>query len=257
MPVGPDDALAVLRQDPATTGIFTDFDGTLAEIVDDPSAATPVPGATDVLGALARHHAVVAVISGRPVSFLARHLPSSVLAVGLYGLEVRRAGRVEVEPEAERWRAVVDDAARTCEAEGRAGLTVEPKGLSLTLHFRQHPELADEVASLARRVGARTGLVVGAARRSVELHPPVAADKGTALHGLAEGLGAACFLGDDRGDLTAFRALDELAAEGTRTIRVAVASDEAPAELLAAADLTVAGPSAAVDLLRTLLPTGS
>lgn len=256
MPARSDDPLSPLRAVPAATGIFTDFDGTLAPIVEDPAAAAPVPGAAPLLGELARQYSVVAVISGRPVSFLARHLPPSVLAVGLYGLEVRRRGEVVVDPDAERWRSVVAQAAAESEAAGLDGLTVEPKGLSLTLHFRQHPELADPVADLARRVAATTGLVERGARRSVELHPPVEADKGTALRALAERLEAACFLGDDRGDLTAFRALDELAAEGLRTVRVAVGSHEAPAELLSAADVTVDGPAAAVDLLRTLLPAG-
>ncbi len=251
-----DDPLAALREDPAATGIFTDFDGTLAPIVDDPAAAAPVPGAPELLDRLTRHYAVVAAISGRPVSFLAERLPPSVLAVGLYGLEVRRAGRIEVDPDAERWRSVVADAATRAEADGPAGMAVEPKGLSLTLHYRQHPELGDRVADLARRIAEGTGLLVGDARRSVELHPPVAADKGTALRDLATGLGAACFLGDDRGDLTAFRALDDLAADGLRAVKVAVGSDEAPAELLDAADVTVAGPAAAVELLRTLLPVG-
>ena len=256
VPARPDDPMSALRTDPSATGIFTDFDGTLAPIVADPASAAPVPGAAELLGDLARHYAVVAVISGRPVSFLARHLPPSVLAVGLYGLEVRRRGEVVVDPDSERWRAVVAEAAAECEAAGLDGLTVEPKGLSLTLHLRGHPELADPVAALSRRVAAATGLVARAARRSVELHPPVEADKGTALLGLADGLDAACFLGDDRGDLTAFRALDELAAKGRRTVRVAVGSDEAPVELLSAADVTVDGPPAAVGLLRTLLPVG-
>ncbi len=93
------------------------------------------------------------------------------------------------------------------------------------------------------------------ARRSLELHPPVDADKGTAISALADGLEAVCYLGDDRGDLAAFAALDQLAGRGVATVRVAVRSDEAPPELLAAADVVVEGPPGALALLRTLLPT--
>ena len=92
---------------------------------------------------------------------------------------------------------------------------------------------------------------------SVELHPPIEADKGTALAALARtvpGLGAACFLGDDRGDLTAFDALDRLAVEGVVGVRIAVNSQEAPEELLARADLVVDGPLGALGALRALLP---
>lgn len=250
-----DDPLSGLRRDPSSTGIFTDFDGTLSPIVADPATAVPVPGAAELLGELAESYAVVAVISGRPVSFLAAHLPSSVLAVGLYGLEVRRDGVISVDSKAERWRSVVADAATRSEAASLPGMTVEPKGLSLTLHHRAAPELEARVNALAFEVAAETGLEVRAARRSVELHPPVAADKGTALCALASGLGAVCYLGDDRGDLPAFRALDELADDGVATVKVAVRSDEAPTELLIAADLTVEDPPDAARLLRTLLPS--
>lgn len=249
-----DDPLAALRRHPATTGIFTDFDGTLSPIVDDPAAAVPVPGAPELLEELAHHYRVVAVISGRPASFLAAHLPPSVLLVGLYGLEVQRDGQRRFDPRAERWRPVVSEAASRSEAEAPPGMVVEPKDLSLTLHYRSDPSLEDRVVSLANEVAAATGLVSRPARRSVELHPPVDADKGTVLHSLAGDLQAACYLGDDLGDLAAFRALDELAARGVAAVRVAVRSDEAPPGLLQAADVTVEAPTGAAALLQSLLP---
>jgi trehalose 6-phosphate phosphatase len=64
---------------------------------------------------------------------------------------------------------------------------------------------------------------------------------------------ATCYLGDDLGDLAAFRALDQLAARGIGTARIAVRSDEAPAELLHTADVTVDAPEGAPALLRSLL----
>lgn len=100
--------------------------------------------------------------------------------VGLYGLEVRRGGVVSVASSAEWWRSVVADAAARSEAAGLTGLAVEPKGLSLTLRYRSAPGLEARVTALAEEIAAATGLVVRAARRSVELHPQVDADKGTA-----------------------------------------------------------------------------
>jgi trehalose 6-phosphate phosphatase len=155
-------------------------------------------------------------------------------------------------PDAGTWRAVVADVARGSAERGPAGMDVEPKGLSLTLHYRRHPEAADAVAAWAHEEAARSGLEVRAAKMSVELHPPIAADKGTALEALAGGFGAVCFVGDDRGDLPAYDALDRMAARGVHALRVAVASDEAPAELLARADLVLDGPPAVVALLRRL-----
>jgi trehalose 6-phosphate phosphatase len=147
---------------------------------------------------------------------------------------------------------VVAAAARDAETGGPEGMDVEPKGLSLTVHYRRRPDLAAAVRAWAEVEAARTGLTVREAKMSVELHPPLPADKGTALEALATGLTAVCYAGDDRGDLPAYDALDRLAARGVHTLRVAVTSPEAPAPLLARADLTLDGPPALVDFLRRL-----
>jgi trehalose 6-phosphate phosphatase len=75
---------------------------------------------------------------------------------------------------------------------------------------------------------------------------------------LVEAAAAACFLGDDLGDLPAFDALDRLAARsGADVLRVAVRSEEAPPELLARADLVVDGPPGALALLEELRDRGA
>jgi trehalose 6-phosphate phosphatase len=250
--VGTSAALAPFRARPTDAAVVVDFDGTLSPIVHDPAAARPADGATDALIALAPRLGLVAVMSGRPTEFLTTVLPAGVTLSGLYGLEVVREGVRTDHPDAGAWRATVADAARRAADDGPAGVDVEPKGLSLTLHYRRHPEAADAVAAWARQEAARSGLEVRAAKMSVELHPPIAADKGTALESLAGGFGAVCFVGDDRGDLPAYDALDRMAARGVHALRVAVASDEAPAELLARADLVLDGPPAVVAFLRSL-----
>jgi trehalose 6-phosphate phosphatase len=253
--VAPDagDPLAPLRRDPATAGIFSDFDGTLSPIVEDPELAEPVAGVPRLLAELARRYAVVAVVSGRPVAFLAVRLPASVLLAGLYGLEVQRHGERQIDPEAERWRAVVSAAVTRLRAVTPSGVLVEPKGLSVTCHYRTNPSLEPQVMALAQEVAAATGLIVHRGRKSVELLPPIRADKGTVIRKLAAPLRSVCYLGDDLGDLAAFRALDQLAARGISTARIAVRSDEAPAELLQAADVIIDVPEGAAGLLRTLL----
>ena len=109
------------------------------------------------------------------------------------------------------------------------------------------------MTALAQEVAAATGLVVRVGRKSVELLPPVQADKGTVITKWASPLGAACYLGDDLGDVAAFRALNRLAARGISTARIAVRSDETPPEVLHAADVIVDAPQGAAELLRTLL----
>ncbi len=253
MALDPGDLLAPLRRKPATAGIFSDFDGTLSPIVRDPAMAEPVAGVPELLEELAGRYGVVAVVSGRPVAFLTAHLPASILLAGLYGLEVQRRGERQIEPEAERWRAVVSAAAVRLQAAAPPGVLVEPKGFSVTCHYRTNPDLEPQVTALALGVAAATGLVARAGRKSVELLPPIHTDKGTVLRKWAASLDSLCYLGDDLGDMAAFRALDDLAAQGIATVRVAVRSDEAPAELLQAADLAVDAPQGAAALLRTLL----
>lgn len=247
------DLLDRIHAEPATSGILTDFDGTLSPIVDEPDEAAPLDGVPALLDQLAARYAVVGVLSGRPVSFLERHLSGALVLSGLYGLEVVRDGERHDHPSGGMWREVIDDVATVARASGPGEMRVESKGLSLTLHYRGHPELQAQVQELAARQAARSGLTVRPARMSFELHPPIEADKGTALRDLAAGLGAVCFLGDDLGDLPAFAELDRLAEGGVATVRVAVRSDEAPTDLLDAADIVVDGPEGARDLLQTLL----
>jgi trehalose 6-phosphate phosphatase len=245
--------LECIASDPAHSGILTDFDGVLSPIVDEPDAARPLDGIPALLDQLAKRYAVVGVLSGRPVEFLRRWLPSTLVLSGLYGLEVLRDGVRDDHPSGGTWREVVDDVATIARASGPEGMRVESKGLSLTLHFREHPEIGVAVHELAERQASRSGLSVRSARMSYELHPPIAADKGTALRDLAEGLAAVCFLGDDVGDLPAFEALEQLAVSGVATVRIAVRSNEAPLALLDAADLVVDGPEGARELLSELV----
>jgi trehalose 6-phosphate phosphatase len=100
---------------------------------------------------------------------------------------------------------------------------------------------------------ARSGLVVRPAKASVELHPPLHADKGSVVEHASAGLEAVCFLGDDVGDLPAYDALDRLSTAGVHTVKVAVATSEAPVTLLERADVVVDGPAGALALLQTLL----
>ena len=250
---------------PDRAGVLTDFDGTLAPIVDDPTMSRPLPAAIDLLHRLAGIYRRVAVVSGRPAAFLAAHLElteerelpawsEGLVAVGLYGLEVADGDQVTTDPREDEWRKVIDGVADAADEQGPPGLLVERKGLSLTLHYRTAPDQAEWAKRWAGQQVERTGLVLHPARMSMELRPPLAVDKGTVVAGLVTGLEAVCFLGDDLGDLPAFAVLDRLQREeGVATLKVGVRSKEAPPELLEAADLVVDGPEGAVEVLTCLL----
>lgn len=258
------DLLAPFLAAPERAAILTDFDGTMAPIVRDPLSARPLPGAVDAVGQLSRRFGLVAVISGRPVSFLIDQIGESgrsgggVVLSGLYGLEEARSEAdgtwtVRAHAEAAAWRPVIDEVAARASADGPAGLFVEHKGLSLTLHWRAHPETAAWAEQFAVEVAGQTGLVVHAAKASAELRPPVERDKGTVVTELAAGAQAeaVCFCGDDVGDLPAFAALGRL--DVPHTLAVVARSTEMAPTLEAAADLVVDGPPGVLALFNRLL----
>lgn len=235
---------------PGRTALLFDFDGTIAPIVDDPASAHPAPGAIEMLEALARRFGRVAVVSGRPRSYLTPVLPPSVDISALYGLESREAGTERDHPDAGAWASVIDDVAST--AAFPDGVGVETKGVSLTVHFRNAPAAAAEVGRWAEGVSSSTGLLARPAKESVELHPPLEVDKGTVTRQLAAGCATVVFVGDDLGDLPAFAAMDELAARGVDAIKVASGGDDLPGAVAAAADLVVDGPVGVVELFAPL-----
>src|SRR5262249_60771415 len=100
------------------------------------------------------------------------------------------------------------------------------------------------------RGGGEFGLGPRGGRKVLEVLPPVAANKGTAVRSLLaeRGLRRALYAGDDSTDLEAFRGLDGL----DLAVRVAVVSDEGPSALGRAADIIVGGTAELVELLRRL-----
>lgn len=255
--------LAPFTDHPQSAGVITDFDGTLAPIVDDPEEARPLDEAVDVLHRLAHRYRRVAVVSGRPASFVAEHLRvrdctegsgcEALVVAGLYGLERVEGGEVVTDPEVERWRDVVANVVARAEEHAPSGVKVESKGLSAVLHYRTAPDQADWAETWAEDEAERTGLTRHPGRMSQELRPPIDTDKGSVVAALAEGLEAVCFLGDDVGDLPAFEALERLGGGDVATLKVVVGSDEVASELLEHADVVVDGPEGAVEVLRRLL----
>jgi trehalose 6-phosphate phosphatase len=245
--------LGPLVDQPAAAALVTDFDGTLAPIVDDPTRARPLPAAVRALEALAGSLAVVGVVSGRPVEFLRAHLPADGLVlVGQYGLERLVDGHVVEDERAETYvaalAAAADEAARQW-----PDLLLERKGtLSFAVHWRTHPGAAPAPHDL-QTLAARHGLLVLPGRMAAEIRVPVRVDKGAALSRLLDEheVRTCAFAGDDHGDLPAFAALTDRAEHepGFVGVRIGVRSPEAPAELLARADYVVESPA---DLARLL-----
>jgi len=234
------DLLRRLASEPARAAILLDVDGVLAPIVDVPHEAE-VPAETRTqLRRLHGRFALVACISGRAGTDARRVVGIEELVyVGEHGLELV--------PEAAEWRDRLHRFSETIDWED-----VERKPLTVTFHYRRAEDEAEALRlleAIATRARAE-GLVARFGRKVLELRPPLAADKGTAItHLLAErNLRRALFAGDDSTDLDAFRALEGLELG----VAVAVASPEGPKELREAADLVVGSPAELLELLSSL-----
>ena len=241
-----------LVERPLETAILVDYDGSLAPIVDRPDDAVALPGAIDALGRLVGRVARVGIVSGRTVEFLARRVPvPDLVLAGLYGMELLVGGERHVSPLVAAYGPAVTSAAD--EADRRLpGIIVERKaGVSVTFHWRMAPQRADEVLAVAADLARRHGLAQWRTRYAVELRPPVAIDKGTAVDVLTDGCSVGAFVGDDIGDIPAFDALAHAERSGRlqRAVRVGVRSSEMPEELAAAVDCLVDGPSGVAALL--------
>jgi trehalose-phosphatase len=227
---------------PGEAGIFLDFDGVLAPIVDRPEDAYPPQETRAELGRLVARYALVAIVSGRDGQDVrARVDVDGVVYVGSHGLELDRM--------AQRWRQQIVDFAS---AASWPPSEIELKGLSVAFHFRHRADEAVAVQELeAIAEDAREGgLVARVGRRVLEVLPPVGSNKGTAVRHLLEGAGLqrALVAGDDTTDLDAFRAVEEL----EQKVRVAVLAPESPRVLAEHAEIVLGSPAEFLDLLRKL-----
>jgi len=239
---GADDLLAQLAAEPGETGLFLDFDGVLAPIVERPEDAVPPPETRAELERLVAKYSLVAVVSGRAGDDVRARLGvDDVVCIGSHGLEL--------EPQADRWRRTL--------AAFAAGAPwppeeIEVKGLAVAFHFRAHDDERravrelDAIAETARE----EGLVARYGRKILEVLPPVGSHKGTAVRHLIDerGLRRALAAGDDTTDIDSFAALDGLEV----AVRVAVASQESPQLLVEAADLIVGSTDEFLELLHRL-----
>jgi trehalose 6-phosphate phosphatase len=234
--------LGQLAAEPGQAGLFLDFDGVLAPIVERPEDAAAPPETRAELERVCARYALVAVVSGRETEDVRARLGvEGVVCIGSHGLEL--------EPQAERWRRMLAAFAADAPWPQR---DVEVKPLAVAFHFRgrsderQAVRELDAIAETARE----EGLVARYGRKILEVLPPVGSHKGTAVRRLLEehGLQRALAAGDDTTDIDSFAALDGLEV----AVRVAVRSPEAPSALVDAADVVVESPEAFLTLLRRL-----
>jgi trehalose 6-phosphate phosphatase len=206
LPAELDTALAGLAQRRPLL-VASDYDGVLAPLVGDPSAAVLLPGMADVLTRLTRCDGVtVALVSGRGVADLqtVSGLTGSYRWVGSHGAEFDGPLTGELAARRDALVALLEPVVA-----GTPGARLEVKPASVAVHVRQVPDRDAAAALLAQaRSLADSSLTLKPGKEVLEL-AVTDADKGSALRRLAAELGAAAtiYLGDDVTDEDGFRAL--------------------------------------------------
>ncbi len=185
--------------------IASDFDGTLAEIVDEPDLAVPLSRSKAALDGLAElDETTVAILSGRKRSELVERFDDRFVLIGEHGAD-RGEGAADPGPAMVRARELADSISAAT-----PGSMVEHKTRSVAFHYRRVADYEPVVADLRLRASDIDGIRFVEGKMVVELtDSPV--DKGMALETLARSLDVdrVLFMGDDVTDETAFAVLRE------------------------------------------------
>jgi trehalose 6-phosphate phosphatase len=229
----------------ARAALLLDFDGTLSPIVVRSEEAMPVAGADEVLAGLVERAGNVTIVTGRRSGFIRSVVRVEGLdVIGQFGMEDSPALPEEVLAEI------------NVAVAGESGVRVVDKSASIAVHVRTTPDpdaATVRIAGPLTAIAERHRLEVLPGKRVLELVRK-GSSKGIVVEKVVARTGAeaALYAGDDLNDVPAFDALEILAKDGMRISRIAVVGEETPEELVAKADLTVAGPEELVALLREL-----
>lgn len=229
---------------PGEVILVTDFDGTLADVVEDPTAARARPEALQAIAQLARLLADVIVLSSRPPAQLDELMPlRTVRRIGDSGLAIpRHAQKLAID-------SFNSEVSRLLQ--GIPGAWLEPKPASTAIHFRKTNMSGEQMLKLLQPVleGARLEAALG--RKVIEVHAPKSG-KGYALASLLPGEdpGGVVAFGDDENDRSMF---DYVSALEIPHMCVGVWSPESPPDLFDKCDLVVPGPEGAGKVLEEIL----
>jgi trehalose-phosphatase len=205
--------------------LMLDFDGTLAPIALTPGQALLPEGTRRDLERLSKNpDCSIAIVSGRSLADVAAKVSiPGITYVGNHGLEVSWAdGAISVFALPGFAGCVLmslkKDLAVVLARYPGAGL--EDKGCSLAVHYRlvartERPQVRAAIDKVVHAHGGRAQIEMLSGRMVVDLRPPGAVDKGTIVSMLirsenqrrGEGCTFALYMGDDRSDEGAFKAV--------------------------------------------------
>mgnify|MGYP001281263502 CR=1 FL=1 len=229
---------------PSEVVLVTDFDGTLAEIVEDPAQTAARPDALQALSRLVGLLADVIVLSSRTPAQLEQLVPiSGVRLIGDSGLAPPRHAHKDALEQFNADVAVVLDRI--------PGAWLEVKPASSAIHFRNTNLSGEEMLTLLQPLLDARPLASYLGRKVIEVHAPKAG-KGTFLAALlpAEDPGGVVCFGDDENDRSMFEYVSSMEIPH---MAVGVSSAEAPAHLFDRCDVVVDRPEDAAALLNEIV----
>ena len=248
------------RADRQGTLIALDVDGTVSAIVALPDEATVTEELRATLeGVLASYP--LWFVSGREAEVAQRIVGITAAGyVGAHGLEVLDGDGLRpliAGPDLQPLLGQVIEAVTNDVPE--AAPYVERKRWGVSFHYRELASSPELPARLRRSIEARLTpeLSLRTGKMVYEVVPALGRDKGTALAWLIDTIHPrrALVAGDDLTDLTMFRVLAERRSDGdiAGLVVAVLHGAETPAELAAAADVSVEGVLGLHGLLTTLL----
>jgi trehalose 6-phosphate phosphatase len=188
--------------------VTSDFDGTMAPIVNNPPDARPLAEAAAALIELADlPDTTAALISGRALETLRSlsSMPSTVQLVGSHGAEFASGFTHEIDRDL--LQTINEELAAI--AADRPGVTVELKPASVALHVRNASTEDGKAALAAAREAAASWDAQATEGKAVLEFAVISTDKGEAVDILRDqnNADAVVFFGDDVTDEKAFRRL--------------------------------------------------
>jgi trehalose 6-phosphate phosphatase len=207
---------------------FLDADGTLLDIKPRPEDVIVDDGLRTLLAGLAgAAGGALALVSGRAIKEIDRIFAPLVFpAAGLHGAEIRFPDKSRISSPDGAMGPVRRPLAGFIAA--HPGLRLEDKGAALAVHFRQTPELADEVLEFLGLLAQQSGLAVQQGKMVAELKE-ARHDKGKGIAALLANPPFSgrkpVFIGDDLTDESGFLFVNTQGGVSVRVGPAGIASD--------------------------------
>lgn len=200
--------------------LLLDYDGTLAPICRRPELAVLSPGMRNLLSDLKRSSCVtMAVVTGRSHEDIRRMVRlKDIIYISNHGFQISWGRKRWVHPEVKTAKKILNEVSILLEEALREFYltVVENKKLTLSVHYRgEENKNAAMISSTVKRAALSClgALKVVRGKKVIELRPGISWDKGMAVQkllsmpGLREEKSLIIYIGDDKTDEDAFRAL--------------------------------------------------